>query len=122
MKNIICLFLIVIFSTNAFGDCVWKTGITPGPNNTFVYNQVCHQEVGKLVQANKDLTAALQLKDLALQTSDQRVQMWTKTAESEQDRMLKLSSDEKKSDWTMFALGCLTVLGTGYVTAKLVGK
>jgi len=117
MKKLIALIL--LFSVNSHA-CDWDTDIAAGPNGTYIYTMDCHIQVGKLVQANSDLTKALQLKDLALTTADQRTALWEKTSESEQDRMLKLTSDEKRSDWTMFALGALTVLGAGYVTAKLV--
>ena len=114
--------MVLLFSLNVNADCDWKTGITPGPDKTFVYTEECHQKVGALVKSNSDLTQALQLKDLALQASDSRTQLWTKNAEDAQDRLLKMDSDSKESDLIMFGLGALTVLGAGYVTAKLVGK
>jgi hypothetical protein len=120
MKKLMCLIL--LFSLNVNADCVWKTGITPGPNNTFIYNQACHEAVGALVKSNADLTQALQLKDLALQTSDQRTQLWTKTAEDEQTRLMTVNSDQSKSNWLYFGLGCLTVIATGFMTARLIGR
>lgn len=119
MKKLICLIL--LFSLNARAECVWSTGITPGPNHTFIYNQSCHEAVGALVKSKTDLTQALQLKDLALQTADQRTQLWTKTAEDEQDRLMKIGSDQSKSNWIYFGLGVLTVIGAGFMTARLIG-
>lgn len=118
MKKLICFILLL--SSSAQATCDWKTGITPGPNDTFIYTKECHLKVGGLVKANQDLTQALQLKDLALTKSDERIQLWTKTAEDEQDRIAKLSSEQKHTDWLYFGLGVLTVIGTGFVTAKLI--
>lgn len=118
MKKLICFIL--LFSLNARANCDWSLGITPGPNHTFIYSDECHQEVGKLIQANKDLTSAIQLKDLALQTSDQRIAMWSKTAGDEQDRLNKIESDQRTNSWLYFGLGVFTVIGAGFMTAKLI--
>src|ERR1700688_1283413 len=106
------LILILLFSVNVHASCDWKTGITPGPNKTFIYVEECHQAVGALVQANKDLTSAIQLKDLAIQTADQRTDMWKTTAENEQDRMTKLTSEQGNTNLLYYALGILTVIGS----------
>ena len=120
MKKLI--IFILLFSLNANATCDWKTGITPGPNKTYIYNEECHQAVGALVQANKDLTSAIQLKDLALTTSDSRTIMWQKSADDELDRLNKIQSEQKKSDWLAFSLGALTVLGSGFLAARLIGR
>src|SRR5271166_2089575 len=96
---------ILLFSLNAQASCDWKTGITPGPNNTFVYSQQCHEAVGQLVQANKDLTAAIQLKDLAIKYDEDRITLWSKTAGDEQDRLVKMDSIQHHNDILFFALG-----------------
>jgi hypothetical protein len=129
MKKLISLFLLIsLFSNLAFADCDWKTGIIPGPNKTFIYSEACHQAVGALVQSNtvqtqqiKDLTQAIQLKDLALTSADKRTQMWTVTAENEQDRMVGLTKDQSHSDWLFFSLGVATTVLAGFMTARLIG-
>jgi len=119
MKKLITLIL--LFSLNAQAACDWKTGIIPGPNKTFIYTEECHQAVGALVQANKDLTSALTLKDLTLTKSDARIQLWMTTADSEQQRLSKIESDTKTNEWVFFGLGALTVIGAGFMTARLIG-
>jgi len=119
MKKLIALIL--LFSLNAQANCDWSKGITPGPNKTFIYSEECHQEVGKLVQANKDLQKAIQLKDLAIQQSDTRVALWEKTADNEQDRLIKMDSEEKHNEILYFALGVATTFLAGYAAAKLAG-
>jgi hypothetical protein len=117
MKKLIALVL--LFSINAQAACDWKTGITPGPNKTFIYNEDCHQEVGKLVQANKDLTAAIQLKDLAIKYDDERVALWQKSADDELQRLNTIQNDQKKSDWVIFGLGVATTFVAAYAASRI---
>lgn len=120
MKKLIALIL--LFSLNAQAACDWKTGITPGPNNTFVYSQQCHEAVGQLVQANKDLTQAIALKDLALTNSDARVALWQKSSNDEFDRLNKMENDQKRSDWIMFGLGVATTFAAAYAASQLIHR
>jgi hypothetical protein len=115
------IVFILLFAMNAQAACDWSKGITPGPNNTFIYTQECHEAVGALVQSNKDLTAAIALKDLAIQNSDARVALWEHTADDEMARIQKLDSQTKHDEWFFFALGSLTVIGAGFMAAKLIG-
>ena len=115
------IIFILLFSLSAQASCDWKTGIVPGPNKTFVYNEECHLEVGKLAQANKDLNSAIQLKDLAVQQSDARVQLWEKSSLDEQERLTKMDSIQHHNDILYFALGALTIIGSGYMASKLMG-
>lgn len=124
-KSLICLLMLI--SINAYSDCDWKTGITPGPNKTFIYSEACHLKVGSLVQDNatkdqqiQDLTKAIQLKDLAINMSDQRVALWEKTADDEMARLNTIQADQKKSDWLIFGLGVVTTLGAGWMASKLI--
>jgi hypothetical protein len=119
MKKLVVFIL--LFSVNAQAACDWKTGITPGPNKTFIYNEECHQEVGKLVEANKDLTKSIQLKDLAITNAEARTQLWMTTADAEQARLAKIDSDAKTNQWLFFGLGALTVIGSGFMAARLIG-
>jgi hypothetical protein len=129
MKKLINLILLTTFVSNiAIADCDFSTGVTPGPNHTFVYSEECHLKVGTLVQddatktqQNTDLTQAIQLKDLALTKSDARVQLWTSTSADLENRLQKVDSMEKTNQWLYFGLGALTVIGAGLVTAKLAG-
>lgn len=127
-KSIIILLMMCLTINAAFSDCDWKTGITQGPNNTYIYSEACHLTVGKLVQTNKtqaaqiqDLTQAISLKDLALTNADSRIALWTTTAENEQDRLTKIDSQSKTNEWIFFGLGALTVLGSGLMAARLLG-
>lgn len=120
MKKLISLIL--LFSISAQASCDWKTGITSGPNKTFIYNEECHQEVGKLVQANKDLTQAIALRDLAIQNSDARIALWEKSSNDEFDRLNKMENDQKRSDWVMFGLGVATTFAAAYAASQFTRR
>jgi hypothetical protein len=130
MKKLIVSILLAIMTINsAFADCDFSSGITPGPNKTFIYTEECHLKVGHLVQDNAimtkqltDLNQAISLKDLALTKSDARAQLWMSTSENLEGRLQKVDSLEKSSQWLMFGLGALTVFGAGIMAAKLIGK
>lgn len=120
---------LLLLSQTAMATCDFSIGISPGPNSTFIYTQECHLAVGALVQSNKtlslqvgDLTQAITLKDLALTKADARTQLWMDTSQNLEGRIQKLDSMEKTNSWLYFGLGCLTVLGAGYMTAKLIGR
>lgn len=117
MKRLIIFILLLSSTANA--TCNWATGITSGPNKTFIYTEECHQAVGALVQANKDLTMAIQLKDLAIKFSDDRVILWQKSSSDELDRLTKMEQQQSHNDVLMFGLGLLTAVGTGFALSRL---
>lgn len=126
MKAISLLILSCLFSNLAIADCDWSTGITTGPNHTFIYSDACHLAVGVLVQSNKtkdaqiaDLSQAISLKDLALSKADSRIQLWTDTTYKLQDRLTTVSQMESHNEWLMFALGSLATIGAGYAASQI---
>ena len=129
MKKIAFLILCIFVSNTAMAECDFKTGITPGPNNTFIYTGECHRKVGAIVQDNAvktqqvaDLTKAIQLKDLAIKYSDDRAILWNSTASNLEDRLQKVDALEKKNDWAFFALGVAATLGAGFMAARLMSR
>src|ERR1700677_5144950 len=99
MKKFIAVIVLITMSTVAEADCDFSTGITAGPNNTFIYTEECHLKVGSLVQDNAvktqqiaDLNAAISLKNLAISNSDARVALWQKSSDDNLDRLNKLAS------------------------------
>jgi hypothetical protein len=130
MKKLISLILVFCFVTNsALATCDFSTGITPGPNDNFTYSRECHIAVGQLVEDGKakdaqiaDLSKAIQLKDLAIQASDQRTQLWIDTTGKLQNTLNSVNSMSNTNELLMFGLGALTVFGAGFMAAKLIGK
>jgi len=129
MKKFIAAILLLCFSANvAMADCDW-TQIKKLPDGGFEYNPTLNLCVGNLVQTNKtqakqiqDLTTAIDLKDAALLAADQRTQLWETTSLNEQDRLTKIDNESKTNEWIFFGLGVVTVIGSGFMAAKLLGK
>lgn len=117
MKKITSLICsILIFSNLSYADCDFKTGIAPGPNNTFIYTQECHLRVGQLVkdlsirdQQVADLNKAIELKDLAIKYSDERANLWMDTSAKLENRIQTIDSLERKADWLYFGLGVVVM-------------
>jgi len=132
MKKLISVLLLFLMVSNvvlADQSCDWSK-IQPSADGTYYkYPEDLHICVGKLVEDNKakdaqiqDLTKAIQLKDLALDMSDKRVQLWTNTSSQLEDRLTKIDSMERTNQWLYFGLGALTIIGAGLVTARLIGR
>ena len=133
MKRLISMILMFMLSTSAFGaapNCnapgFWST-IKPLADGGFEYSAAQSLCVGQLVQDNKtqaaqiaDYSKAISLKDLALTNSDARVALWQKSADDEMDRLNKIETDQKRSDWLIFGLGVVTTLGAGWMASKLI--
>jgi hypothetical protein len=129
MKKIISIILLSCFISNiALADCTWSTGVTKlSEESWYRYSSDCNLRVGEMVQEldtkSKQLEqydAAITLKDLAIQKSDARVLLWKTTAEDEQDRMNKLSTEQKHTDFLFFGLGVLAAIGAGFMASKLI--
>jgi hypothetical protein len=111
MKKLITLIL--LFSSIAHAECDWSQ-IKDNGDQTYTYPLSLHLCVGQLVQANKDLTAAIQLKDLAITNSDNRIALWQKTAGDEQDRLTKIDETQRTNEYIAFGLGILLTIGAAY--------
>ena len=125
MKKLIAL-LMFLFVSNAFADCDWSKGITPGPNNTYVYSEACHLSVGKLIQTNKtqaaqliDLQKAFTLQTKALSDSDARFQLWMTTSLKMEDSLNKYDELRSKNQWLFFGLGVLTTIAGAYTVNQI---
>lgn len=119
----------LLLSQTIYGDCDFKTGITAGPNKTFIYSEECHQKVGSLVLDNKnkaqqvdDLLKAITLKDLAIKDSDQRATDWMSTSGTLEKRVQEIDKLEGTNKVLYFGLGVLTTFLAAYSAAKLVNK
>lgn len=128
MKKIITnLFLFLFLCNTCLADCDWSKGISPGLNNTYVYTEECHLEVGKLVQDAKikdqqikDLNKAIELKDLAIKLSDDRATLWSHTSTTLENRLQKVDSLEKSNEWLYFGMGVVSTFLASYAAAKLI--
>jgi hypothetical protein len=125
-KSISLIMAAMFFSASCFADCDFSKGITPGPNNTYVYTQECNRKVGQLVQDNgvkaqqvQDLNKAIQLKDLTIQKDEQRIQSWSDTSMKLEENIQKIDSVKKTNEWIYFALGVIATGLAGISAAQL---
>lgn len=125
-KYLVAIVIGILIPSIASAECDWQF-IKNMSNGDYEYSPECHLKVGQLVQDNQvkltqinDLNAALQLKDLAIQTSDARVALWQKTADDSMDRLTKVDSNQRTNEIIYFALGALTVLGAGWMASHLL--
>lgn len=129
MKKILLTILaMTILSNTALAECDFSTGITQSGSN-YIYTKECHIKVGEMkrdndifTEQNEKLTKALTLKDLTINTADQRADMWKTATLKLEDRMVTIDQMEKKNQLLMFGLGVLTAIGAGYAAAKLAGR
>ena len=128
MKKAISLVLLaaLMLPTTAQAGCNFSKDIQPGPNNTFIYSEACHKQVGQLVQDNQvktqqvaDLTKAISLKDLSLQESDRRATLWMDTSGKLEERLQKVDSLEKTNEFIYLGLGVLATGIAAYTASKL---
>jgi hypothetical protein len=129
MKKLISLFVLMSLVSNlAFADCDWSK-IKDNGDGTYTYTKELHLCVGQLKQDNKvkdqqiaDYQKAIQLKDLALTTSDDRANRWMNNSLSLESKLTEVDSLQKKNDFLYFGLGILVTIGAGFMTARLLGK
>lgn len=129
MKKLISLFLLVSLVSNlAFADCDWSK-IKDNGDGTYTYTKELHLCVGQLKQDNKvkdqqiaDYQKAIQLKDLALTTSDDRANRWMNNSLSLESKMTEVDSLQKKNEWLYFGLGVLTTFAAAYAAGQVIRR
>lgn len=106
--------LIVIFtmllSTNIFGSCDWST--VKETDKGYLYSKECHIEVGNSIselegrrEQVETLKNSLKLKDLALNTSNMRIEDWKTATYQLEDRLLKHDRWSGIKSWSYFGTG-----------------
>ena len=124
MKNwiiLLALVLMLMFAMKESKACDWST-IKKQEDGTFVYSKDCHLAVGTLVKNEKIqaeridlLNKSLELKDLALDKADQRINNWRTEAYNQNEKILDIQRKTKYNDYIVFGLGIVTAIATGYV-------
>lgn len=126
MKYLTLLVIFSLLSNLAKADCDWSK-IKKNSDNTYTYSEELHLCVGSLVQDNKvktqkiaDLTKAISLKDLAIQASDTRANLWMDTSSKLEDRLQKVDSLSSKNSILYFGMGVATTFLAAWAAARLV--
>jgi hypothetical protein len=123
------LVVISFFSVNALADCDFSKGITALPDGNYEYTKECNLAVGQMKQdldvktkQNLDLNSALSLKDLAIQKSDQRANLWMDTSFKLEDNITKYDSLRSKNEWLYFGLGFIAASVAMYAVARTIPR
>jgi hypothetical protein len=110
----IALIICMCFATSVFA-CNPKQ-IKEQSDGSFSYPLDCHLEFGRLVKNEKErekqiehLNKSIELKDLAIDVSNERIELWQKTAYKMEDRLLKYESSSEKMRWIYFGLGVIVM-------------
>lgn len=117
VKNLVSSLLILsVLSSPAYAECDFSKDIEKLPDGRYAYSVDCHRHVGKMVEDLKDkddqiagLTKSISLKDLAIQTNEQRASLWMDTSLKLENRVNTMESMKSTNQWLYFGLG---VLGT----------
>ncbi len=110
---------------NALASCNPKTDIVKTGNN-YQISKDCYVEFGRLVQVEKDrkqqvkhLNESIELKDLAIDTSNKRIRIWQDATYKVEDRLIRLEKNTNTTKWVYFGLGILTMTAATYGASKL---
>ena len=117
MKVIALLMIGTLSFNQTLANCNWGTDIVKN-NGTYSYSRDCHLEVGRLVKSEplqqkaiSDLKKSIELKDLAIDKSEQRTILWMETSNDLNNNMQKINSLESSNKVFYFACGVgLTIL------------
>jgi hypothetical protein len=104
--------------------CDPSTDITKNQDGSYTYTKECHVEVGKKVEENEKrkeqvtkLYQVIELKDLALVKSHERIELWRDTSFKMEDKVNSLEKMKETNKWLYFGVGVvvmsLAVYGAG---------
>lgn len=124
MKRLmLCIMLTVsLVGQSALANCDFST--IKKVDSGYLYSSECHGEVGKIKKAKEalekaseerkkqvdKLTESIKLKDLALDTADERIMNWRMESYEQHERLLKQRKYEKYNDWMYFGGGILVTV------------
>ena len=118
--------MVSLASPEALADCNTKDIVLNTQHGYYQYPSGCHTEFGRLIKVEKErkkqvshLNESIKLKDLAIDTSNKRIELWQKTTYKVEDYLLKIERNNDKLKWMYFGLGILVMGGATYGASKL---
>lgn len=122
--KILTLILCLSFCTQVFACNVKQ--IKEQADGSFSYPLDCHLEFGRLVRVEKErekqiehLNKSIELKDLAIDVSNDRIELWQNTAYKLEDRLLKYEATSERMRWIYFGLGVIVMGAAVHGAGKL---
>ena len=124
MKHLVICILLTVLSLNLSAACDWKT--IQKIEGGYRYSSECHIQVGKEIKENKlridlvdKLKKTITLKDLYIEKSNERVELWKEATYKIENRLIKHDKYARKNDWILFGGGILTTILTGWALGQL---
>lgn len=127
--------MVLLLNQTVLAACNWSTDVVKVDTNTYQYTKECHGEVGvigkalnttkealeerkkesealraeikELKEANNSIKKSLDLKDLALNKSDEIALRWRDETYNQHERLLKQYKYQKTNNWLFFGGGIL---------------
>ena len=123
------IMMVSLVSQTALADCKPSTDIYESYDynpSKFVYTQECHIDYGRLRKVEpqreeqvKELKKSITMKDLALTTANDRIEVWQKTTYKLQGKLLTVEKNNDKLKWIYFGIGILTMSGAVWAAGQL---
>lgn len=124
MKRFVAILAIFGIVTSAMADCDFSTDVKKNPDGSYTYSRECHIEVGNQIKDNKTkdeqikkYVQSLELKDLALDKAEQRLQNYSTTIGKMEDRVNTIERMNDTNKLLYLGLGiaatALAVWGAG---------
>ena len=118
VRKLIVISLVISFVTPiiSFAKCDFSKDIEKHGEDRYSYTKDCHKEVGRLVTVEikraeqvEKLEKVIELKDLTIVKSHERMEMWKDTTFKLEDRVNLIDDSRSTNQWLYFGLGVLTM-------------
>lgn len=113
MKRLrLCTMLMALLGTQlVLADCNPRT-IKKQASGDYLYPKACHLDYGRLRQVEEarkvqidQLKKSIELKDLAISKSNERIELWQNATYKVEDRLLKVERNTERMRWFYLGLG-----------------
>ena len=116
--------MVICLNVNA-EDCNPKKDIVE-QSGKFIYSESCHLEFGKLKIIEKDrqkqiqhMQESIKLKDLALDLSNKRIELWQDSTYKIENRFIKMQNNNENMKLVYFGLGVLIMGGATWAASQM---
>jgi hypothetical protein len=129
MKIISALLVGCLLSSQSFASCNWEKDVKVNQDGSYTYSKDCHLQVGlsldELDLRRKqvaELNKTIELKDLAIRYSDERVRLWMDSSLKMNERLNQYEATKGSQQWLYFGLGVLTTSLAVYGASSLIKR
>jgi hypothetical protein len=120
------VLIMFMFSQICWAECDLAKDINKNADGSYTYSKECHLLMGQWkkdlearAQQADELKKSIELKDLALTHTEQRVNLWRDTSFSLEDRLNKAEKMTQFDRWFHFGLGIVVTGAAVWGASKL---